>query len=518
LRDGSEVNVGARYSDPGYYVSEGKQRQHATGAYYMSAGLDGVQTVEEDPSSPGRVFVTDQNGATAAYDHTRGLAADESGEKEKTPAQMGAVMAGTRRALENDPSALAGQYRDAYDAYMGLRTPENNVRATDAYYAWAKAEGNEVGYSHDATVADIADHRRRKEEEEKEARASLANAAAQAAQAKGSGAAVGGRGGFNADHQKLLQLGEVSPVTDGEQRFSAEELRRVPEADPSFVMSASHEEVARDMGVARTLGFRSFAVAGEPGTGKNFVLEQLSAAEGRPHVEIDVDETTDVSELFGAATMKDNSIVWQDGKITHALKNGHRVVLNEANTAPVEVMTQFHNVAGSGNSAESRFIMVKSPEAGETVIPVHPDSEIVFTFNPEGTGREGGLGRALADRVEHFRMRRPNADEGARVVASQANKFLGKAGKGPIPAEEAKKCIGFFDDLRGAYRDAQPGIAKEPDTRWLHRFAAFRAVGGREMALRRCEEFLDSSSAGAGEAEQMRQSIRDLYDRRFGRS
>lgn len=509
LRDGSTVEVGHRYHDDGYYVEEGKKRSWATGAYYLSSGLDGVEAVEEDPDTPGRVFVTDRHGNVAVYDPATGFAGDGSAKKDKTPAQMGAVMVGTRQALENDPSQLAGQYCAACDAYMADRNEKNLVRATDAYYAWSKAEGGEIGYSHDASVADIDAYNARKNREAEEEAAARREASA--------AVPVGAASGFNPDHGRLLGLGGVARIQDGDARFSAGDLSRVPGPDPSFVMAKSHEEVTADLGVARSLGFKSFAVLGEPGTGKNFVLEQLSAAEGRPHLEIDVDETTEVSELFGAATIQDGNIVWREGKVTHALKNGHRVVLNEANTAPVEVMTQFHNIVGSGNSAESRFITVKSPEGKQTTIPVHKDSEIVFTYNPEGTGRDGGLGRALADRVEHFHMRSLSAEEGAAVVASQANKFLAKAGRPEMKNDQAKKCIGFFEDLRSSFRDNQPGMVKEPDTRWLHRFAAFRALGGREMAIRRCEEFLDLSSAGTGEAEQMRQTIRHHYDRRFGR-
>lgn len=523
LHDGSIVMVGERYEQSGYYVDDGKQKKHATGSYYMSAGLDGIQSVEEDPNSPGLYVVKDRHGSVAAFDPTSKRAADLSGEKEKTAAQTGAVMAGTRHSLERDPSTLAGQYRDAYDAYMADPSQANNVRATDAYYAYAKAEGRpqEIGYCDDALTADLGNYK--KDEEAKAASASAAAEAAQAgqhaeAQKEASEALAGARehdAGLNEDHGKLLALGSLNTVD--RESLSGEEKQMVPTADPSFVMAASHEEVAADMGVARSMGMKSYAVLGEPGTGKNFLIEQQSAAEGRPHLEIDVDETTEVSELFGASTMKDGQIAFAEGKVTHALKNGHRVVLNEANTAPVEVMTQFHNIVGSGNSTESRFITIKSPEGESTRIPVHEDSEIVFTYNPEGTGREGGLGRALADRVEHFHMRKPTTDEGAGVVASQANKFLSKAGKQEISTEEAKKCMGFFDDLRSAYRDNQPGMVKEPDTRWLHRFSAFRSVGDREMAIRRTEEFLDHSSAGEGEREQMRQSISDMYSRWFGR-
>lgn len=519
LHDGSIVTVGERYEASDYYVDDGKQKKHATGSYYMSAGLDGIQSVEEDPNSPGLYVVEDRHGGMAAFDPTSKRAADLSGEKEKTAAQMGAVMAGTRRSLERDPSTLAGQYRDAYDAYMADPNQANNVRATDAYYAWAKSEGRpeEIGYSDDATTADLGNYK--KDAEAKAAAAETAQAEERAeAEKEASEALAGARehdAGLNDDHGKLLSLGALNRVD--QDSLSEDDRRMVPTADPSFVMAASHEEVAADMGVARSMGMKSYAVLGEPGTGKNFLIEQQSAAEGRPHLEIDVDETTEVSELFGASTMKDGQIAFAEGKVTHALKNGHRVVLNEANTAPVEVMTQFHNIVGSGNSTESRFITIKSPEGESTRIPVHEDSEIVFTYNPEGTGREGGLGRALADRVEHFHMRKPTTDEGAGVVASQANKFLSKAGKQDISTEEAKKCMGFFDDLRSAYRDNQPGMVKEPDTRWLHRFSAFRSMGDRQMAIRRTEEFLDHSSAGEGEREQMRQSISDMYSRWFGR-
>ena len=511
LGDGSVVEVGKRYAEDGYYVEQGKQRPHATGAYHMSAGLDGVNTVEEDSKNPGRYYVRDRHGGLSVYDAGSKRVADLSGETDKTSAQMGAVMAGIRRELDGDPSpsALAVQYRNAFDDYAADRSRENLVRATDAFYAYSKAEGapEQTGYSDAGLAGELASYKARAEAKDR----AVAEAQAEAEARR----SAGGDSGLNADHKRLLYLSSVSeapstPLTDSDKEL-------VPKADPSFVMAASHEEVARDMGVARSMGMKSYAVLGEPGTGKNFLVEQLSAAEGRPHLEIDVDESTEVSELFGASTMKGGEIVFAEGKVTRALKSGHRVVLNEANTAPVEVMTQFHNIVGSGNSTESRFITIKSPEGEATRIPVHEDAEIVFTYNPEGTGREGGLGRALADRVEHFHMRRLSAEEGAAVISSQANKFLRKAGKPEITAEEAKKCSGFFDDLRSAYRDNQPGIVKEPDTRWLHRFSAFRSVGDRDMVLRRCEEFLDHSSAGEGESEQMRQSISDMYARWFGR-
>jgi hypothetical protein len=159
LRDGATVEVGARYDEDGYYVTEGKERHHSTGSLFMCAGLDGVESVRRDARDSQVVIVADRHGTVAAYHVGRKLAADSSGQRAKTAAQMGAVMAGERLAAEGAREVLRAQYRRCYEVYMAERTARNLLRATDAFYALAKNEEIYPGFADDdlaAIAKDIA--------------------------------------------------------------------------------------------------------------------------------------------------------------------------------------------------------------------------------------------------------------------------------------------------------------------------------------------------------------------------
>jgi len=147
LRDGEVVEVGKRYSEDGYYVTEGKERAHSTGSLFMCAGLDGIEEVHRDASDPDVVIVADRHGGVAAYHIERKLAADSSGEQAKNAAQMGAVMAGERIASQGARKRLRVQYRYYYDEYMQARTAGNLLRATDAFYALSKHEEIYPGFA-----------------------------------------------------------------------------------------------------------------------------------------------------------------------------------------------------------------------------------------------------------------------------------------------------------------------------------------------------------------------------------
>jgi hypothetical protein len=156
LREGTTVEVGARYDGAGYYVTEGKQRHHSTASLYMCAGLDGVETVRRDARDPRVVIVTDHHGAVAAYHLGRRVAAHSSGERAKTSAQMGAVMAGERLAAEGTSEVLRAQYRACYDEYMAQRTAQKLLRATDAFYDLAKTEEIYPGFADYDLAANLA--------------------------------------------------------------------------------------------------------------------------------------------------------------------------------------------------------------------------------------------------------------------------------------------------------------------------------------------------------------------------
>jgi hypothetical protein len=156
LRDGTTVEVGARYDGAGYYVTEGKQRHHSTVSLYMCAGLDGIESVRRDDRDERVVIVADRHGTAAAYHAERRLAAHSSSERTKTSAQMGAVMAGERLASEGASEVLRAQYRACYDEYMAQRTAQKLLRATDGFYALAKKEEIYPGFADDDLASVVA--------------------------------------------------------------------------------------------------------------------------------------------------------------------------------------------------------------------------------------------------------------------------------------------------------------------------------------------------------------------------
>ncbi len=138
LRDGKTLVVGDRIKDPAYRVSKGKLQPAAVVGYYFPKGLDGIEGIHLE-SEECMVYVTNSNGSKSAYDYAGGNAGDESGAKDITPQQAGAMMAGDYITATYDGAlgdALAQQYAEAFDAYMEHRTTENAIKATDAYYAW----------------------------------------------------------------------------------------------------------------------------------------------------------------------------------------------------------------------------------------------------------------------------------------------------------------------------------------------------------------------------------------------
>jgi hypothetical protein len=149
LRDGTALEPNQRFEDPEYCASLGKQRQVATVSFFMLPGLDGVEAVYPVSDRPDTVIVEDRRGGRAAYDYAELLASDDSGAVEKTPAQMGAVMAGERIHVERRASddSLAEQYAISYDDALASKDAPALIRATDAFMAYAKEHEIYPGFS-----------------------------------------------------------------------------------------------------------------------------------------------------------------------------------------------------------------------------------------------------------------------------------------------------------------------------------------------------------------------------------
>jgi hypothetical protein len=149
LRDGTVLEPNERFEDSEYCAPLGKKRHVATVSFFMLPGLDGVELTYPAPDRPETVIVEDRHGGRAAYDYAELLAADDSETVGKTPAQMGAVMAGERVHVElgNSDDPLAEQYATSYDSALASKAAPALIRATDAFMVYAKEHELYPGFS-----------------------------------------------------------------------------------------------------------------------------------------------------------------------------------------------------------------------------------------------------------------------------------------------------------------------------------------------------------------------------------
>lgn len=520
LTDGTQIKVGQSFREPGFYVEGGKVRTRngyrSTAGYYFVPALDALDfgRVEHDPHSS-TVFVEGPDGVFSAYDYASEAAADEIGSDDLTHGMAAALMVGeferARVALDcGAHDLLQLQYLEVFEAYRSEATLANLIRATDGNYALLKNRGGDLVFGDEALTIRTADF-------------------AEARRAGAGAVVVGALGdllvdldageGFTAEHEKLARVAELVPFGE-----DPGEVGRafVPAPDPAFVLTDAAALVAEEIAFSRSIGNRSYQVIGEPSAGKNYLLRQMSAVEGRPHVEIDANGDTDVNELLGAPTMREGSMKFLTGRVTAALERGWRVVLNEANAVDRELLTALHNVVGSGNSLEDRVVVVASPEASpdRTVIPVHEDADLVFTFNPEGTADARRLPRALASRMPCRVMGAPSVEDAGRVIAAQANRMLSRrdpSGAVRVDDAAARAAWEFYRQLRACAADpsTSQGFERAPDARWVHRFAAEQAVRG-VRALSLAEEIYDHDADAEEDRRVARETVRDLYSRCYG--
>lgn len=520
LADGTAVEVGQSFRDEGFYVEEGKVRtrngHRATAGYYFVLALDALDfgRVEHDPESS-TVFVEGSDGVLSAYDYGERAAADERGSDDLTHGMATALLYGeyerARVALNSGAhDVLQLQYLEVFEAYRSGRTLANLIRATDGNYAALKGQDLELTFGDTALTV---------------------KAAEVAAARRGGGEPVSSAGGallvdldpasgFTVEHEKLARVAGLRAFAGGAELAEAD-WAFAPAPDPAFVLTDAAALVAEEIAFSRSIGNKSYQVMGEPGAGKNYLLRQMSAVEGRPHLEIDAGGDTDVNELFGAPSLKNGSMEYATGKVTAALEKGFRIVLNEANAADPELLTVLHNVVGSGNGVEDRVVVIPSPESERTVVPVHEDADFVVTFNPEGTASARRLPRALSSRMPLRLMEAPSAEDAARVVAAQANRMLGRRDPAPgaLRVDDALALAAweFYREIRACATDtaSSRGFERAPDARWVHRFAAEQAVRGAR-ALRLAEELYDHDSESLEDARVARETVRDLYSRRYG--
>jgi midasin len=174
------------------------------------------------------------------------------------------------------------------------------------------------------------------------------------------------------------------------------QIRRGPHPpDPmdGYILTPSVQSKLVDL--ARIVCTRRFPVLieGPTSAGKTSSIEYLARRAGHRFVRINNHEHTDIQEYIGSyASDPDTAkLVFRDGVLVRALRQGHWLVLDELNLAPTDVLEALNRLLD-----DNRELLI--PETQELIIP-HPDFMLFATQNPPGlyAGRKV-LSRAFRNR------------------------------------------------------------------------------------------------------------------------
>ncbi|KAJ3181878.1 hypothetical protein HDU85_003393 [Gaertneriomyces sp. JEL0708] len=133
-------------------------------------------------------------------------------------------------------------------------------------------------------------------------------------------------------------------------------------------------------------------IQGPTSAGKTSMVEFLAKKCGRKCVRVNNHEGTEVSEYIGGWGEDGGKVVWVEGILVTALKQGHWLILDELNLAPSDVLESLNRLLD-----DNRELYI--PETQVTIKP-HPDFQLFATQNPAGTmyGGRKQLSRAFRNR------------------------------------------------------------------------------------------------------------------------
>ena len=160
-----------------------------------------------------------------------------------------------------------------------------------------------------------------------------------------------------------------------------------------YVITPSVQAKLSDLARVILTGRYPVLIQGPTSSGKTSAVEFLARQTGHRFVRINNHEHTDIQEYLGTyvTDAQSGQLVFQDGLLVTAVRQGHWIVLDELNLAPTDVLEALNRLLD-----DNRELVI--PETQEILKP-HPHFILFATQNPPGlyAGRKI-LSRAFRNR------------------------------------------------------------------------------------------------------------------------
>jgi midasin len=232
------------------------------------------------------------------------------------------------------------------------------------------------------------------------------------------------------------------------------------ETPTDYVLTPSVQTKIVDLARVIVTGRFPILIEGPTSAGKTSIIEYLARLTGHRFIRINNHEHTDIQEYLGTyvSDPRTGKLVFQEGILVRALRNGDWLVLDELNLAPTDVLEALNRLLD-----DNRELVV--PETQEVVRP-HPDFMLFATQNPSGQyGGRKALSRAFRNRFLELHFSDVPQGELETILCERCK----------IAPSYAKKIVAVFVELQ---RRRQVGRVFEQ----RHAFATLRDLfrwGGR---------------------------------------
>jgi cobaltochelatase CobS len=192
------------------------------------------------------------------------------------------------------------------------------------------------------------------------------------------------RSQYSANPLKFACGVELKPRDD----LSPEEFDFVPKYD--FDWEISETEIEKWEFYAVAVAERENVLdVGPTGCGKTAGLFQFAATLNQPVIRFNLSGDARVAQFVGEKSVeidpdtKQAVVVWKDGILTRAMRNGWWLVLDELDACPPQILFVLHGVL------EKDGQLTIAENGGEKVSP-HPDFRVFSAANTIGRGDESG--------------------------------------------------------------------------------------------------------------------------------
>ncbi|KAG6810904.1 hypothetical protein H0H92_009865 [Tricholoma furcatifolium] len=210
-------------------------------------------------------------------------------------------------------------------------------------------------------------------------------------------------------------------------------------------------------------------IEGPTSAGKTSSVEYLAKRTGHRFIRINNHEHTDIQEYIGSyvSDPQTGKLVFKDGLLVRALRNGDWIVLDELNLAPTDVLEALNRLLD-----DNRELVI--PETQEVVKP-HPHFMLFATQNPPGlyAGRKV-LSRAFRNRFLEVHFEDVPQAELETILCQRCQ----------IAPSYGKKIVTVFHELQKRRQSSRVFESKQgfATLRDLFRWAGRDAVGYQELA------------------------------------